>query len=128
VRSKIDNLLEAIGQGIVDHALAREKLEAYKKQKADLEAQISQESIPSPMDISIPWNIFGTIMELIRSALEKKKPLELRNFLKGFIQKIVVTSTGVKVQYNPLHMVMSNKPGSSLFPMLAPRAGLEPAT
>ena len=128
VRSKIDNLIEAIGEGVVDHAMAREKLEAYKKQKADLEGQISQASIPYPVDISIPWNIFGTIMELIRSALEKKKPLELRNFLKGFIQKIVVTSTGVKVQYNPLHMVMSNKPGSSLFPILAPRAGLEPAT
>ena len=73
VRSKIDNLIEAIGEGVVDHAMAREKLEAYKKQKADLEGQISQASIPYPVDISIPWNIFGTIMELIRSALEKEK-------------------------------------------------------
>lgn len=68
-------------------------------------------------------NAHSPIMELIRSSLEKKKPLELRNFLKGFIQRIVITSTGVKVQYNPLYMVMSNKLGSSLFPMLAPRAG-----
>ena len=33
VQSKIDSLLEAIGQGVVDHALARRKLGAYKKRK-----------------------------------------------------------------------------------------------
>jgi hypothetical protein len=70
------------------------------------------------------WEFISPVITLIKDSIDKKKPLELRNFLKGFIEKIVVTSTGVKVQYNPLYMVMSNKPDSSLFPMLAPRAGL----
>ena len=75
------------------------------------------------------WFGHGRVLKAIeRFDIEKKKPLELRTFFKGFIRKIVVTSNGVNVQYNPLCMILSNKPSSSLFPMLAPRAGLEPAT
>ena len=128
VQKKMDNVVEAIAERVMDRSLAREKLNTLSKEKLELEAKVSQSGSSPVRDFRFSWEFISPIITLIKDSIDKKKPLELRNFLKGFIQKIVVTSTGVKVQYNPLFMVMSNKPGSSLFPMLAPRAGLEPAT
>ena len=127
-KKKIDNVVEAIAEGVIDRSLAKEKLDVLNKEKLELEAQAFQSGSSPVRDFKFSWEFISPVITLIRDSIEKKKPLELRNFLKGFIQKIVVTPTGVKVHYNPLYMVMSNKPGSSLFPMLAPRAGLEPAT
>jgi hypothetical protein len=128
VQKKIDNVVEAIAQGVIDHSLAKLKLDDLEREKSELEAKVLQSGSSPLKDFKFSWEFISPVMTLIKASIDKKKPLELRNFLKGFIQRIVVTSTGVKVQYNPLYMVMSNKPGSSLFPMLAPRAGLEPAT
>ena len=123
VQKKTDNLVEAIADGVMERSLAKEKLDALSKEKLELEAKISQSESSPVRDFRFSWKLINPVITLIKDSIDKKKPLELRNFLKGFIQKIVVTSTGVKVHYNPLYMVMSNKPSSSLFPMLAPRRG-----
>jgi len=120
-QKKIDNVVEAIAEGVISRSLAKEKLDALNREKLELEARAFQSGSSPFRDFRFSWEFISPVITLIKDSIEKKKPLELRNFLKGFIQKIVVTSTGVKVQCNPLYMVMSNKPGSSLFPMLAPQ-------
>jgi hypothetical protein len=93
-----------------------------------LESKMLQPNEGLLNDLQISPSLVGATVSIIRSAIDKKKPFELRTFLKGFIRKIVVAPDSINVQYNPLYMIMSNKPGSSLYHMLAPRAGLEPAT
>jgi site-specific DNA recombinase len=122
VEKKMDNLVEAISEGAINRALVKEKLEGLEREKASLESKISKFTAQSFVDFPLSINTIGTVVNLIKAAIDNKKPLELKNFFKGFIRKIVTTSNSVSVEYNPLYMVMSNKPISSLRPLLAPRA------
>ena len=106
MQKKTDNLVEAIADGVMERSLAKEKLDALNKEKLELEAKISQSESSPVRDFRFSWELINPVITLIKDSIDKKKPLELRNLIKGFIQKIVVTSTGVKVQYNPLYMVM----------------------
>jgi hypothetical protein len=99
---KLDKIIDAIGDGVLNLAEAKTKVEKIREDKVLIESRLTklrEDQIPEPKNCRFSDAFLKDLQVSLISQINKEKPTQTRNFLKRYISKILVDEKQIKVLY-----------------------------
>ena len=127
VQKKIDNLVEAVAEGILPKEIVQGKLQKLREDKERLDLELAHGEVIAFPKINVSAQFIEKFRSICKEIFVAGDVKKRQTFLKSFIKKIDLTRDTCKVHYDLAHLLTSQQDSSTLRVGLVELNGIEPS-
>jgi len=127
LQKKIDNLVEAVAEGILPKDIVQAKLQKLREDKERLDLELLHGEVIAFPKLNVSAQFIEKFRSLCKEMFLRGDIKKRQTFLKSFIKKIDLTRDTCKVHYDLAHLLVAHEDGSRLRDGMVELNGIEPS-